>query len=922
MSETNTIKLFAAKTPIEQFIVDADHQGLTDYLAGQSEEQRATLWPLIMHVEDLILYSNNKNIIGLRWDGPATEMQKRCLHIAIAWCGGINSIASRWTGFRPWADDLCDLFQTLPRNKAEELCDILLQRGPWSFRIIQSFFIKGFIERPTHENYLLGLMAEKVYGDDAPDMAYWIKHDPGLLQGPFLKLFDTGNINNAPAYNGKDWQRLFLELAQQGLYSRELLLDKTLTALETDRLLSRTGWCHQFHEALAPSTTEMASFTERYMGFLHHSRVPPNINMALTALSVLQTASMLDDAALLAALHPLLSSTIKAQVDAALKLIDQILKKESSLMHEAAAIVVFGLLHETADIQKKIIARLEKWGMDAATQEQARQLLPQVANSNRDALSALLGAASQEIAGQTTNRLGTPAKLPQLQALPSPIAGSRALVKIQSLEDLVEACTYAFENHNDTDCFETIFDALLRFSPYSAEGKKQFGPVLKRAKKLKPVEGNWHHMDRPLARELARLLTYIFEGERLPATKSFACSHFNVHSAICQRTDDLMDILAQGKSVAPLAAPTHQRGYIDPTILIERSREQYALGMQQPLQEQVLSLLRLAASNDVDLRQQAASLPDSPYHLALRYALGAQVTIPTMGEDSALFIAAARARYPNKDDPKLIQLYGDVGPDGSHAASTRFGMHDRKNGEYTFYHCLPHTTPIPKPADPTYLSTLRYSQLVERNGHYWPAYYFSSDNENQIHWSASMLPSSVEAVLTEGVCLISGNLDWADAYWHHQAYLKLLLDRTVAMSSSAIILLAFALAGKEPGQTAIAIDVLVASWLEGRLDAAALGHAIHDLLATPIVMASRYAKSLGKAARAHTLTPHLVFQLLCIMVTQSPQTPPKDMAMLLELLHELRLELQLDLPEATLHALQNMQIGGKGKTAVKALLAG
>jgi len=217
---------------------------------------------------------------------------------------------------------------------------------------------------------------------------------------------------------------------------------------------------------------------------------------------------------------------------------------------------------------------------------------------------------------------------------------------------------------------------------------------------------------------------------------------------------------------------------------------------------------------------------------------------------------------------------------------------------------------------------LRHPQTVEDKDYFYRMEGFGGNNESQILWSASMMPSCLEAVFAEGSYVIANNLNWWEAEWYSKAYLNLLLDPTVPMSSSAIMLLAFALAGKEPGHTAIAIDALVASWQEGRLDAVALGNAIQGLLATPQVKASRYAQSLSKAARAHVLAPHLVFQLLCIMVTQSPQSPPKDIAMLLELLNELRLELKQDLPASTLTALKGMQIGGKGKALLKALLTG
>ncbi|PXX41608.1 DUF6493 family protein [Undibacterium pigrum] len=929
MAEQKNEAAFVAKNPLEEFVVAGNYQGLMTYLQAQDKTQWSQHRASVMRLNKVMEKSRyTLDMSRSAWRSKVTDEQWHCLRAAIFLCGTATDVAEHCWHYLYQPAELIELWKEYQPPSTENLALTMISLRPLAFRIVQSLLINNLIERPTHDNYLLGLLSQEVHSDRVPDVAYWIKHDPDLLQGPLLQLFDIEGTTDI-SFAGRDkynhdpahtWQQLFLNLCQQGVYSRKLLLDKTLGALEKDWIQFRSGWFSRFHDALAPTVEEMRVFSERYLG-LCHSRIPPTVSMALKVLGTLQAADAISNTALLTALQPLLSSAVKAQVDAALKLLDQIILKDASLANEAASIAVFGLLHEAADMQKKVISRLGKWSMDAATQEQARQLLPQVATSNRDALTALLGTAVVD-ASEPPTAIQISQTLPTLQPLPSPIAENRALVLISDIDALIEACAYVFENSDDTDCFETVIHALLKLAPFSTDDKKRFGPVLKRAQKLKPSADNWRNMEKPLARELARLLVFIFEAERLTPTSSFAKGRFGVHSVICQRTDDLMDVLAQGKSVPPLAAPSHQRGYIAPSVLIERAREQHALGLQQPLQEQVLSLLRLAPCQDAGVRQQAASLPDTPYHNALRYALGSQVSIPAKGKDSALYIAAARARYPDEDDTSLIQLYGDFGPDGAHAARYRFEIEISKNEVYTFYHSHLRTTPAPRAIDPAYLSILRHPQVVEDEGYFRRIESFGGNNESQIRWAASMMPSSLAAVFAEGAHAIANNLDWWEAEWYNKAYLNLLLDPTVPMSSSAITLLAFALAGKEPGQTAIAIDALVVTWLEGRLDASALAQAIHDLLATPQVKASRYAKSLATAARAHALAPQLVFQLLSTMVTQSPQAPPKDTAALLELLNELRLERKQSLPAPTLAALQIMQIGGKGKTALKALLAG
>ncbi len=155
----------------------------------------------------------------------------------------------------------------------------------------------------------------------------------------------------------------------------------------------------------------------------------------------------------------------------------------------------------------------------------------------------------------------------------------------------------------------------------------------------------------------------------------------------------------------------------------------------------------------------------------------------------------------------------------------------------------------------------------------------------------------------------------------NRAYLALLLDLTVPFTPMAYRTLALGLAGKEPGQTAMAIDALIAAWTEGRLEVPVLSNTLRELMQTPLVKLARYGKSLSLAARAHEHAPRLVFDLLCDAVRFDGEAPPKDAAALLELLLGLALELAEPLPGSTRTAIEKMKLGGKGKAAKQELLA-
>ena len=186
---------------------------------------------------------------------------------------------------------------------------------------------------------------------------------------------------------------------------------------------------------------------------------------------------------------------------------------------------------------------------------------------------------------------------------------------------------------------------------------------------------------------------------------------------------------------------------------------------------------------------------------------------------------------------------------------------------------------------------------------------------------ASLVPADLEDFFAEGAEVISRNLDWWEAQWHTKAYLRPMLQPTVAMGPMATLLLALGLAGKEPGQTAVAVDALVQSALEGRLDAKLLGATVAVLVASGHATCARYTKSLGAALRMDERLAPVVAEVVFAVIAARPADPPRDTAALLELLLEIVHAHGVAVPAETRAALESLEIGGKGKPLRKQLLA-
>lgn len=925
MSEKKIEPAYVPETALEKLIYSGDPEGTVKYFSNMDPAEFSKHRKAVQRIGkplDNARYVMDKSTVA--WRGSVTNEQYRAFHIASFICGTIaEQIESSW-GFYHKESEFIPLWRQFPPAEAQAFAEAMLAKSARNFLIAQELFLAGEIARPAHDNYVLGLLALPMESDRVTSVRNCLERDPGLAHNTLLKLFEIeGTSDNSLAGQDKyghglntprnTWAGLFLELCEKGVYSRTLLIEKTIGTLEKDWIQFRAGWFSRFHDALAPTAQEMAPFADRYMG-LCHSRIAPTVTLALAALEKLFVGGIISGGDLIAALRPVLSSSVKAQVESAMKLLDRAVAKDTSLGVEACGAAIPAFSHSAAEVHKKLIARLRSWGMDKATKEQAQALLPHVSSANRDALAALLGATT---VATSTQRKAQPVTLPTLRQPLSPLDDSRILAPIDNIDELVERAAYVLENTTDIDEIERVFDALLRFNPLSAEDKRHFSPVLKRARKLQPTGVIWRDQEKPVARELARLLVCLLNDERLPPSFTYEKGHFKAHAFLSERIEDLMNLAAQGKSISPLAVPTHKRGFIDARVLVERIKRHHELGIKSSLHEQVLSLLRLAPGADESILELARRLPESTYTLALRYALGDSIKI---GSEKELIVAAGRIRHPNEDDPNLVKLFGELGPDGPHAARYAFSVIESKSETYTFYHGLVAVSPTPRIVEQNYLAIMRHPVQTENE---WSTLYrnlFGGEDESLILLSATLMPSSLEAYFAEGVRNLSNNLDWWEAQWYNKAYLALLLDPTVPFTPMAYRTLACALAGKEPGQTAIAIDALIAGWTEGRLEASALAAVLRELMHSPLVKLARYGKSLSLAARAHEHAPRLIFDLLCEVIRFDTDVPPKDTAALLELLLSVAIELGEPLPNSTKAALKAMKFGGKGKAAQKELL--
>ncbi len=152
-------------------------------------------------------------------------------------------------------------------------------------------------------------------------------------------------------------------------------------------------------------------------------------------------------------------------------------------------------------------------------------------------------------------------------------------------------------------------------------------------------------------------------------------------------------------------------------------------------------------------------------------------------------------------------------------------------------------------------------------------------------------------------------------------FLEMLIEPDVPLRTIARLLLAGSLASNLTVLQGLAVDALVASIDDGRIDGKLLGEAIHRVLADELIKTNRLTKALGEAARVSALHTYVV-AVAVQRALVGLSAPPRDLHLLLELLNELLCETGERLADSEIETfLRGLKVSGKTAKLARDLLA-
>jgi hypothetical protein len=868
-----------------------------------------------------------------------------------------------------------------PKWVNEWVAGLLTDAYYWAhWALIRRLIAAGLIEKPDHPNYYLGMIG----GIGGPGSGFQndlsieehLRADPGLLRDEVWRLFEYegGGENSLANYDrfarGEKWSDALLSLVHAGRLPRGQLLRASLDALQRDFNHYRAKWFASFYDSLQPTSDELREHRADFLHLLNVS-APPIVAWAFEKVEKLHKAGVYPPAAAIAGVPPALRSRQKGIVKKALQLLERSAQQDQACGRDIALAATVALGHEAADVQEAALDVIDRWGettdaeLASLVAERAALLSPSLrgrlerwrtppeeqaaaasapladpqssspATSVEDvapAVRSLMGIDTI-LAAIAAGRVEVPAARFDGMDIPRLDAAQR-LAPIQEIDELLDVTARAIEDESLVDEAERAIDGLSRLCGQKPDDLEQrAAPLLKRARDLLKKSafpfiglGPGHDLcglvyawrtGTVLRGKREKRSGHTFEVFTIEKVKRdwFADNEHKPIGMLSQRSLAVAARLAAGKPAPLLSAPTHAGYWIDPQVLVERVN---AWSVDPPDSSDVcLALLRTAPDGRAEALARLKK-SSAEWSQAIRHGLGADDV--SVGKTAGLWIAAARCRAPWSDDARVAQAFPDHGPDAAQAAGYAFRCKTDKRGHTSLV--LDSSPSVPRTVDPACVTVAFHAQRGRGRGLMFELGGFAGRSVGAVRWTASIWPQARESFFAAAAQEIADNLDWWEAQWQNKALLEPLLDAGTPLRTMGLLLLALALAAKEPGEAGLAIDAAIRAIEDGRLDAERFGSMLAALLPVGLIKPGRWQKTLAEVARVSPLHALTVRQSLQGALRCDPERMPRDVAKLVELLHELSVDLGLPIAdEACREFLSGLRGSSKTAKTARTLLA-
>jgi hypothetical protein len=985
-------------TPEEfaEIVVEGDAKKLIAAVAGLDESQRRKLAKMAARIEKSTHTGLHNNPEKELIDELRKRMGGRCrphrgvCHLALMAVGSFTQVRSLFDqGVETWEDALVQILadrrpEWIDRWVETRLTSEMRHYFEWSFvtRLIRA----GAWKKSGSDAYWRFMVQAAISHS-------WQTHVPiskMLLENPSVmedvwKLFEvetralwSGSSENEANSNHDSWPAALVELSEQGHLDRQRLLDASLKALSSGFMNDVLTSYMRFFERLEPSVEEIACRQTTLFGLLANpaSHV---VGFAVEKASELDRAGSLDAAMFLNAVPSVFQTRSKGQPLAALRLIEQIVKRSPEHLPHAVAGLLEALTHSAADVQKKAIGLLETWTTrlhpDHATaiRERIEELAPSVrarAAAIADKLSpvtsqspeastpvddlaarfAELAATAEQIPSRWRQLAGVDEAIAAIRSgnMPAPLkfdvmavpvlSGVKPIVPIGSVEELIDAVAHAVETVESADEVERILDGICRLCDQRpADFQQRTSPLAARV-----ADSNFEQGTRGLATQglfpeamYQSLLLWLCGA--VPPPRYEVEQRAAIDLFLEGRLRELIERLSIGRAAPLLAAPTHQGGWIDPRVLVARLEALKQAGVEPSEYDMVQALLRLAPDGRSAALTSASSLAGDIGRM-FRWALGGDESPDESdARHASLWLAAGRARQPRAELRELETLGIPANlPDA--IAAARYVWKAQAASDGIPWHGI-QTSAVEiceEPSGSYAVCSATWPTVIQHDRTYWgkqPLHYpvKRPDGTQFMHtilirgvffmpWRIGVVaqtwPLCVDSFFAQAACECGWRMDKpASATEPNYAYLTPLLEPDRPWGEMGTLAVWMGLVGKDADARTAALDVLIESISDGRAHPDQMGEVLSKLQQGGWLKLNRAADALGEVARLSPL--HGWFAATALLAyLRHVEDFPRDFHFILSLLNELMVESGMALDPAARSRLE--AIRGSNKTAKSA----
>lgn len=723
---------------------------------------------------------------------------------------------------------------------------------PWA--LLEELVMTGVCEKPKTDDYIRALGDR--FNDFRLALSPRLRERPHLLEEDIWRLFEvsTGAFAHdqskwaGAADNYESWGTALVRLAGEGVISRERLLDSALEGLARDFTQNiYTGFIRMLKEA-KPTGEELGARQE----ILRELLASPVSHVTRFALAGLKKAQGLQKQELLSSMLPVMSQKVKGNAVTALKWVAAMVEEDPALRTQARPIFEAGAHHSNVDVRE-----LASDWLGATPTAEVVEELPEHLDLN--------GVESHWVKLLELDAATFPAPLEFEMAQVPMLDSLQRSQPIEDLQELIDTVTRAVEEVDSGLEVERILGGISRLCdrrPADFEARTE--ALYKRVESFQPTDvvrglvsawGGFSDL-------LKHLILVWLRGPR-PHVQSTYYKPVSVYPFLKERVAELVTRVSGRSARVLLSEPTHERGWIEPSVLVERMKA----GLEPERADLILALLRLAP---VGREAALERLADSPLAAAapLRWALGGGSGPGRREKELEIWLAAARARQPRG----RLEIEGlpeeAVRPVEPQWTCTWVGK------EYKF----PRFSWTPEPLPPETGGAVGFLKklvggsrarrrlmptvlLQQQGSRGWE----TPDLQGSfvVRWLALLWPGNLDFYWKAAANALVERLDYdTTAAFPNFAYLDPLFEPDRPWADLEYLVLSLALISKDADVLGLGIDALIEALNDGRAHHGPFATVLVRLYEADWIKPNRLAESLSEVARVGALHRRAVAEVL------------------------------------------------------------